>query len=261
MSVDLTVDDHVAVVTINRPERHNSLDPATYRGLSEAWTRVRDDNDIHVAIITGAGDRAFSTGIDLESGTTTGWPFGASLSEFWNTQEGMLLNRGLEIWKPVIGAVNGHCWAGGLTLLLATDLRVASERATFGLLEVTRGFIPGNGGSQRILDNLPYAVAMEVLLLGERMSAQRALQFGLVNAVVPQDKVMEKALDWARRLKKNAPLALQATKEAAIRSRGMDLNTGLRYEQAIARLLLFTEDSREGPAAFNAQRAADYQGQ
>ena len=260
MPVDMTVEDHVAVITLNRPERHNSLDPETYRGLSESWTRVRDDDDIRVAIITGEGERAFSTGIDLDSGTTTGWPFGAGLEEFWKTQEGMLLNRGLEIWKPVIGAVNGHCWAGGMTLLLATDLRVASERSTFALLEVTRGFIPGNGGSQRILDNLPYAVAMEMLLLGERMSAQRALHHGLVNAVVPQERVLAKALEWADRLKKNAPLALQATKESAIRSRGMDINTGLRFEQAMARLLLFTEDSREGPSAFNDGRAAEYRG-
>jgi E-phenylitaconyl-CoA hydratase len=130
----------------------------------------------------------------------------------------MLLNRGLEVWKPVIAAINGHCLAGGMTLMLATDLRVTAEHATFALSEVKRGIIPANGGTQRLPAQLPHAIAMEMLLIGDAIDAQTAARWGLVNRVVPTDKVMETALELARRIAANAPLAVQAIKELALRS-------------------------------------------
>ena len=136
MSIDLDVlDDGIAVVTLNRPEKRNALDAEHYQALSEAWTRIRDDEQIRVAVVTGAGDKVFSAGADLKSWIGRE----VSMAETWQTQKGMLLNRGLEVWKPVVAAINGHCLAGGMTLMLATDIRVAADHATFALSEVRRG--------------------------------------------------------------------------------------------------------------------------
>src|SRR3954454_7936173 len=162
MAVELDISGGVAVITLNRPERLNAMDADAYRALSEAWQRVRDDDEIRVAVITGAGEKSFTTGADLKSFVTDP----GDLSGFWNTQRDQLLNRGLEVWKPVIAAINGYCLGGGMTLMLATDIRIAAEHATFSLAEVKRGIVAANGGTQRVLAQLPYAVGMELLLTG-----------------------------------------------------------------------------------------------
>lgn len=256
MSIDVEVDDGIALITMNRPERLNAMDAEAYRQLSAAWTRVRDDGDIRVAVITGAGDRAFTTGADLKSFVNAP----QDLSQFWMTQQDQLLNRGLEVWKPVIAAVNGYCLGGGMTLLLATDIRVATPTATFGLTEVARGVIAGNGGTQRVLEQLPHAIAMELLLTGRRVDAESAARWGLVNRVVPSEELLPTAFAIAREVAANAPLAVQAAKELALRSRDVDRGTGLRLEQTMNRLLQFTEDAKEGPAAFAERRTAAFQG-
>lgn len=256
MGIDLEVTDGVALITINRPERLNAMDADAYRALSEAWTRVRDDGDIRVAVVTGAGERSFTTGADLKS--FVGAP--DELSQFWLTQRDQLLNRGLEVWKPVIAAVNGYCLGGGMTLLLATDIRIAAEHATFALAEVKRGVVAANGGTQRVLAQLPYAIGMEMLLTGDRFDAATAERWGLVNRVVALDALMDTAMEYATRIAANAPLAMQAAKELAVRARDMDLATGLRFEQAINRLLQFTDDAKEGPAAFAEKRPARFEG-
>ena len=221
--------------------------------------RVRDDDAINVAIVTGAGERSFTTGADLKS--VIGKP--PELAELWQTQAGALLNRGLEVWKPVIAAINGYCLGGGMTLMLATDVRIAAEHATFGLSEVKRGIIAANGGTQRILAQVPYAVAMEMLLVGATFDAQAALRWGLVNAVVPAAELMATALDYARRIAANGPLAVRAAKELAVRKlagRDMSLSDGLRMEQLVARILNASEDVREGTAAFAEKRAPNFRG-
>ena len=256
MSIDLSVSDHIAVITLNRPERMNALDAEHYRALSEAWIRVRDDQDIRVAIVTGAGEKSFSAGADLKSFANRPAP----LSEMWLTQRDQLLNRGLEVWKPVIAAVNGHCLGGGMTLLMGTDIRVAVPHASFGLSEVKRGFIAGNGGTQRILKQLPYAIAMELLLTGDAIDAKTAAGWGLINRVVEPAQLMETAFAFAKRIAANGPLAVQAAKELAIRAEDMDLPTGLRVEQMWNRMLRFSEDAQEGPAAFAEKRAPQFQG-
>ena len=256
MTVDLEIRDHVATVTINRPQRLNAMDAPTYDALSEAWQRVRDDRDIRAAIVTGAGDRAFSAGADLKEVI----PAFQDVSEFWLTQKGQLLNRGLEVWKPVVAAVNGYCLAGGMTLLLATDIRVATETATFGLTEVKRGLLPGNGGTQRVLEQLPHPIAMEMLLLGESIDADTAQRWGLVNRVVTQDDLMPVAWDYARRLAALPPLAVQACKELAIRARDTDRASGQRLEMTMLRMLQMTEDAREGKQAFAERRAPVFRG-
>ena len=256
MAIDFEQSDGVAVITINRPERLNAMDAEHYAGLSQAWIRVRDDPAIRVAIVTGAGERAFTVGADIKSFLTA--PPG--LDEMWLTQRDQLLNRGLEVWKPVIAAVNGLCLGGGMTLMFATDIRVAAEHATFSLAEVKRGVVAGNGGTQRVLDQLPRAIAMELLLTGDPIDAAAAERWGLVNQVVPKERLMEAALDYARRIAANAPLAVQAAKELSLRSRNMDLSTGLRMEQLVNRMLGFTEDAKEGPAAFSEKRPPRFTG-
>jgi E-phenylitaconyl-CoA hydratase len=256
MALLFDIRDHIAHVTVNRPEAMNAMDPQTYEELSQAWIEVRDNPEIWVAIITGAGDRAFSAGADLKRTI----PRESAIGDFWQTQAEQILNRGLEVWKPVIAAVNGYCLAGGMTLLFATDIRIAAEHATFGLSEVKRGILPGNGGTQRAIRQLPYPIAMELLLTGDRLTAQQALQYGLINRVVPLADLLPTAEAYALRIIENAPLAVRAIKELAVRSQYMHLTDGLRLEEAIQQVLRQTEDAAEGPRAFAEKRPAQYHG-
>ncbi|MNW98913.1 Carnitinyl-CoA dehydratase [compost metagenome] len=258
MSIDIDVQsDGIALITINRPERRNALDNEHYAALSQAWRQVRDDAHIRVAVITGAGDKSFCAGADLKSfiGRQT------DAADFWMTQKDSLLNRGLEVWKPVIAAVNGYCIGGGMTLLLATDIRIATHEATFGLAEVKRGVIAANGGTQRIVAQLPRAIAMQLLLTGDSIDAQTAERWGLVNEVVAADKLLETAMDYARRIAANAPLAVQAAKELAVRAPDMGINAGLRMEQYANKFLSETEDAQEGRRAFAEKRTPTFRGQ
>ncbi|MEQ3549744.1 enoyl-CoA hydratase/isomerase family protein [Pseudonocardia nematodicida] len=256
MSILFDIDDGVATVTINRPERLNAMDGPTYQALSEAWVRIRDDVDIRAAVVTGAGNRSFTAGADLKS--FVGSP--GDLSQFWMTQKDQLLNKGLEVNKPVVAAVNGYCMGGGVTLLLATDIRVASAHATFALSEVKRGLLPANGGTQRVLEQLPYPIAMEMLLLGEPIDADTALRWGLLNRVVSGDDLIATAQGYARRLASLPPLAVQACKELAVRARDLDRTSGLRLEETMLRMLKFTDDAAEGIAAFTERREPVWQG-
>lgn len=256
--VQYIVEDHLATVTINRPEKMNAMDPETYQALSEAWINIRDDPSVWAAIVTGAGDKAFSAGADLEK---TIQPGEDGWDAFWRTQEEMILNRGLEVWKPIIAAVNGYCLAGGMTLLLATDIRIVGENASFGLSEVKRGILPGNGGTQRTIRQLPHPIAMELLLTGDTISASNAYQYGLVNEVVPPDEVLSTAEAYAERLLSNAPLATQAIKELAIRGKSMPISEGIRLEQSFGRHLRETKDAKEGVTAFRENRDPEWQGE
>lgn len=257
MSIDFDLHDGIATITINRPERRNALDVEHYAALSQAWCRVRDDAEIRVAVITGAGDKAFCAGADLKSFVGRE----QALSELWLTQKDSLLNRGLEVWKPVIAAVNGACVGGGMTLLLATDIRVACEDAVFSLSEVKRGIIAANGGTQRVMKQLPYAVAMEMLLLGDTMDAGTAERWGLLNRTVPRTQMMDTAYALAGRIKRNAPLAVQAAKELAVRSLDLSLAEGLRMEQFVNRILHRSQDTKRAKEAFAEKRMPEFRGE
>lgn len=251
------VEDHLARVTLNRPEKLNAMDPEMYTALSEAWIEVRDDPDVWAVIVKGAGERAFTSGADLENTIDTGeqeW------DDFWRTQEEMILNRGLEVWKPVIAAVNGYCLAGGMTLLLATDIRIAGNDAQFGLSEVKRGILPGNGGTQRTIRQLPRPIAMELLLGGDHVDAEKAKDWGLVNEVVPTEDVEATAEEYAAKILSNGPLAVQAIKELAVRGQDMPLSHGLRLEESFSRHLRYTEDAEEGVKAFREDREPEWGG-
>ncbi|MEE9557691.1 MAG: enoyl-CoA hydratase-related protein [Candidatus Adiutricales bacterium] len=257
MKLIYEVKDRIAYITINRPEAMNAMDPEVYSKLSEAWIDVRDNPDIWVAIITGAGERSFSAGMDLKASASSKPPEKAN---FFMTQKRMILNRGLEVWKPIIAAVNGYCLAGGMTLLFATDIRIAAEHAVFEISEVKRGILPGNGGTQRALKQLPYAVAMEMLLMGKRLTAQEALNYGLINRIVPMDDLLSTAEEYARKLCEHGPLALRAIKELAVRSQSLPLEDGIRLEASFQNFLRTTEDAKEGPRAFAEKRTPEYKG-
>ena len=256
MALIFEVRDRIATITINRPEVMNAMDPETYKELSEAWIEVRDNPEIWAAIITGAGNKAFTAGADLKK-TVTQRP---EKWELFLTQKDQLLNRGLEVWKPIISAVNGYCLGGGVTLLLATDIRIASSNATFGLSEVKRGLIPANGGTQRVLRQLPYPVAMDILMTGRNFSAEEALRYGLINEIVPQEELMNRAFEYARQIVENAPLAVRSVKELAVKSQYLSLQDGLRMEQLFESFLRGTEDAIEGPRAFTEKRNPNFKG-
>ncbi|MFC1944139.1 enoyl-CoA hydratase/isomerase family protein [Chloroflexota bacterium] len=241
----------VVTITINRPEALNAFDPETTFEFSEATIKFRDDRDAWVAIITGAGDRSFSAGADLKKLVP------ARVAKTYEPPP--MIMSGIEIWKPMIAAVNGTAFGGGLELALACDLRIAAEHALFGLPEVKWGLIPGWGGTQRLHRLIPWARALEMLLTGEPIDAQEALRLGLVNSVVPKDKVVSTAREWADKICKNGPLAVRAAKEAMARGANMNLDDGLKLEFLLAdHLVTDTEDAVEGPKAFVEKRTPDF---
>jgi enoyl-CoA hydratase/carnithine racemase len=259
MSVRYHREDRVVTITLDRPEAMNAIDPETHQALIEGWTRFRDDPEAWVAILTGAGEKAFSAGADLKKLVPRGLG-GASGGRGHNDLGLGGITRGLEIWKPMIAAINGYALAGGLELALACDLRVAAEHATFGLTEVRWAIMPGAGGTQRLPRAIPVAKAMEMILTGEPIDALEAYRVGLINAVVPAAEVMPTALRWAATICQRGPLAVRAAKEAILRGREMSLADGLRLEAFLAGTLRGTEDATEGPRAFAEKRKPVFKG-
>jgi enoyl-CoA hydratase/carnithine racemase len=258
--------DSIAYLTINRPEVHNAFSPEVIVQLSEAWLDYASDDSVRVAIITGAGDRAFSAGADLARLIPL-YTRARAPEDEWDRRvledrsiQGVALLRGYPLYKPVIAAVNGFCLAGGTELLQATDIRVAAEHATFGLFEVKRGLIPAGGSLARLARQVPYAPAMEILLTGEPITAQQALAIGLVNQVVPAGQLMAAAERYARLIAENGPLAVRKIKEAVIRTSGVPLDEAFKIENECAREVMGSEDAREGPRAFIEKRRPVFTG-
>lgn len=253
--------DRIAYITLNRPEAMNSLNGPLRAQLLTAFQDFAADNDTWVAIVSGAGGRAFSAGADLKEMSARRQAEGSDdrSDPFWGP-ELVSLNRGLTLWKPVIAAINGFCLAGGLELALACDIRVASEDSRFALTEVLRGIIPGGGGTQRLPRAIPFAAALEMMLTGEHIPAEKALRLGLVNHVVPAGDVMTKAEAIARAICANAPLSVRAIKEAAYRGQDTTLAEGLRIEAFLSQAIRQTADSKEGPKAFAEKRPAQFKG-
>jgi (E)-benzylidenesuccinyl-CoA hydratase len=251
--------DRVVTITINRPEAMNAIDPETHGGLIDAWIRFREDPEAWVAILTGAGEKAFSAGADLKKLIPQAFA-GPGRGRGHNDYGLGGITRGLEIWKPMIAAVNGHALAGGLELALACDLRIAAEHATFGLTETRWAIMPGAGGTQRLPRNVPLARAMELILLAEPIRADEAHRIGLVNRVVPLAELMPTARRWAETLCERGPLALRAAKEAVVRGLSLPLPDGLRLEAFLSGTLRGTEDAVEGPKAFAEKRKPVFKG-
>ena len=253
MAIDYQKEGRVAVFTLNRPEAMNSLNMETVRGLRDAMLEFRDDPELWVGIVTGAGQRAFCAGADIKDTLPfmkkhgrNRWTFPASI---W---------RGLELWKPLIAAVNGVALGGGLEVVLSCDIRVAAETARFGVPEVTLGLAPDFGGTQRLPRMLPWCKAAELLLTGKPIDAQEAYRLGLVNKVVPPEQLMAEAREYALAICRAAPLAVRAAKEAMIKGTSLSLEDGLRLENDLNAYLYTTEDFTEGTTAFMEKRKPDY---
>ena len=169
-------------------------------------------------------------------------------------------NRGMDLWKPLIAAINGFCLGGGLEIALGCDIRIAGEKARLGVPEVTLGLIPGDGGTQRLPRAVPRCKAAEMLLMGKMIDAQEAYRIGLVNAVVPPEEVMSTAREWAESICKAGPLAVRAAKQAMLRGCEMPLNDGLRLEFMLNAYVTSTEDFKEGTTAFVEKRKPVYKG-
>jgi enoyl-CoA hydratase/carnithine racemase len=251
-------DDRIVTITINRPEAMNAIDPETQAGLIEAWTRFRDDDSAWVAILTGAGDKAFSAGADLKKLIPAAFGKDGGRRRHHGDLGLGGITRGLELWKPMIAAVNGFCLAGGLEQALACDLRIASSNAVFGLTEVRWAIMPGAGGTQRLPRAVPLAKAMEMILMAQQITAEEAYRIGLVNTVVPLPQLMPTARQWAETLCERGPLAVRAAKEAVLRGLSMPLADGLRLEAFLSNTLRGTEDAVEGPRAFAEKRKPDF---
>ena len=261
-SVKLLRRGHILEITLDRP-KVNAIDIQASRELGAAFVTLRDDPELRVGIVTGAGERIFSAGWDLKAAAGN-----EEVGKWWELDYGPGKFAGLtELWdlnKPVIAAINGHALGGGLELAIACDLLIAADHAEFAMPELPIGILPDSGGIQRIPRRLPYNIAAEILLLGRRMSAQEAKHYGMVNAVVPKDELMKTARDWADKISAGAPLTIQALKESLRAIEGKSIREGFdvirsgtlpTYERA-----LLSEDAKEGVRAFSERRPAVFKG-
>jgi enoyl-CoA hydratase/carnithine racemase len=248
MSVRVEQDGHIVIITLDRPHVRNALDPATSQELLEAFTAFKEDDSQWVAVLGGAGEH-FCAGADLK----------APRSDRRRIPEGGI-TREFSTTKPIIAALQGAVFGGGLELALCADLRVADETARLGQLEVRWGLMPGAGATQRLPRLVGLGVALELVMTGEPVDAQRALQAGLVNRVVPAGQARIVALELAATIASRAPLAVRRAKEATLRGLSMPLADGLRMETLVASLLAGTADLQEGRRAFTEKRAPRFEG-
>jgi enoyl-CoA hydratase/carnithine racemase len=250
MVIDYKKEGRIATFTINRPEAMNSMNIAGLRELGEAMTDFQNDPALWVGIVTAAGDRAFCAGADVKDALPYMKEHGGEIP--------LTHMHGLQIWKPLIAAINGVALGGGLEIALACYILMAVEKARFGLPETTLGLIPGWGGTQRLPRMVPWAKAAEMLFTGKWIDANEAYRIGLVNAVVSPDKLMTTAREWANAICKAAPLAVQAAKEAMIRGTSTSLEDGLQIESDLESRTMGTEDFIEGTSAFIGKRTPNY---
>lgn len=260
------VADGIATITLNRPATRNAITPEMLIRLGRAWQDVRSDPSVSVALLTGAGPDNFCSGADL--GRLIPLMTGARAAEDdWDAEYladpdalSKALLRGYDTYKPIVAAIAGPALAGGTELLMGTDFRIASERATFGTTEVRRGIIPAGGTLVRLARQIPYVAAMEVILGGEPVSAEFALRWGLVSRVVPHGDTLAVATETAHRVAQAAPLALAKAKEVVVRTSGLPLADAYPIESQAMAEVMATEDAREGPLAFLEKRAPRWSG-
>jgi len=245
--------DHVGYVTINRPEVMNALHPPANEELSRVWDDVASDPDVRVAILTGAGERAFSAGNDLK------WTAQHGVPRMPKGGFGGLVARD-DLWKPLIAAVNGVALGGGLEIALACDVLIAAEHAKLGLPEPRVGLMAAAGGVHRLPRHVPLKVAMGMMLTGRHITAGEAYRIGLVNEVVPAAELIATAERWAREIAECSPLAVQASKQAALQGLGRPLPEAMGAHYPAVQKLFSSEDAIEGPRAFAEKRKPVWKG-
>lgn len=255
-TVQFEQDGHLAIITLNRPSAMNSINPPLGEALREALEEVRDNESIWVAILTGAGDRAFSAGADLK------WR--SENEDEVRTPDagtgGKILSAEFGCWKPVIAAVNGYAVGGGLELAIACDLVVAGERAQFGLPEPRRGLMADAGGVHGLSRQIPIKLAMEMILTGQFIDARRAAEVGLVNRVVADDDLMAAARELAGSIMECSPKAVQAAKQAVVLGSQLSFEEAMITEFSMFERLKSSADFTEGPRAFSEKRSPKWEG-
>jgi enoyl-CoA hydratase len=256
----------IATVTMNRPEVRNAINPEMLCRLADAWQAINDDAEIRVAILTGAGDKAFCAGADLDRLVRMMQGLRPPETEFDERikNDVSIIYKGLlrnyQVSKPLIAAVRGFCVAGGTELLSCTDIRIAGDDARFGLAEVKWSLFPMGGSTVRLPRQISYCNAMEILLTGEQLSAERALQMGLINKVVPPEQVMPEAQRYAEIIANNGPLAVQAVKRSVVTGLALPPEQALENELEIGIPVSMSEDCREGTTAFKEKRKPVFKG-
>lgn len=255
MAVTTEVKGRVLVVMLDRPESRNAINSELSAELRAAFEDFRADNDLWIAVLGGNG-KDFCAGGDIKESASRGKRGG----RVNGLVSGGIL-RDFECWKPIIGALHGNVLGGGLELAMCCDMRIADETTRFGQLEITLGRIPGGGGTQRLPRAIPLAIALELILTGDKIDVDRAERIGLVNHIVPAGQALDGALELANRIaERSAPIATRRAKEAVYRGAAMTLEEGLRYEEIIGRTLAHTSDLQEGSRAFVEKRAPRYEG-
>ena len=248
--------NQIAYVTIDRPKVLNALNMATMQELKSVFADLKDDADVRVVILTGAGEKSFVAGADINE---LAQQTPVSAKEY--THLGQAIVDAIEnLGKPVIACVNGFALGGGCEVAMACTMRLASENAKFGQPEVKLGIIPGYGGTQRLPRLVGTGLAMQILLTGEMITAQEAHRIGLVNEVVPADRLLARAEEIAQKIIGMAPLAIQYCMEAVNQGMNMTLPEGLFLEATLFGICCATEDKKEGTTAFLEKRAANFQG-
>ena len=257
---------HIATLTFNRPEAKNAMDPQTIVDLVESLEDFDKDDNMRVAIITGAGEDAYCAGADL--GLLIPLITGARKPENEADQKvienpmfiGKALLKGLDIYKPLIAAVNGYCIAGGMEMLQGLDIRIASEKAKFAIQEVKWSIFPGGGSTVRLPRQIPFCMAMEILLTGNMITAEEAHRIGLINKVVPHDKLMETAREYAQVISENGPLAVRYIKQSVLSCLGMPQEDAFAKETELSFRVMTSQDAIEGPKAFKEKRKPVFKG-
>jgi enoyl-CoA hydratase/carnithine racemase len=255
-AITYTVAEHVATVTLNRPDVHNAMNEAMRRDLTRCFDAVATDEDVKVVVVTGAGERAFSAGADIREFVEPLVPV-----RFRDQRRRLDFRQAMDrCAQPIIAAVNGFALGGGLELALACDIRIAAVDATLGLTEINLAIIPGGGGTQRLPRLVGRGKALEMILTGARLPADEALRIGLVERVVPAGEALKAATELARTIAGKAPVALRYAKEAVVKGLELPLADGLRLEGDLSTLLRTTEDRLEGAKAFLEKRPPRWTG-
>jgi len=249
------LEGRVALLTFNRPDKMNALNMEVRRALFAALAELRDDDDVRVIILTGAGEKAFIAGADIAE-----FKDAAPIEQYRAMQRGNIYSAMEEFPKPIIAMINGYCLGGGCELSMACDIRVASSRAKLGQPEINLGIIPGGGGTQRLPRLIGEGQAMRMIMTGEMISAAEAERIGLVEKVFEPENLRESTLEMARTMASRSPIALQAAKESILVARRMPMDEGLKFERAWFGLLFSTDDKNEGVDAFLNKRQAEFKG-
>jgi E-phenylitaconyl-CoA hydratase len=266
MSQHFETREHVAVLTLDRPEALNALDLESLRLLRGHLQRYRDDPHLRALVLTGAGERAFCTGADLKATQAPAPGYAQAMfgAKDASAAQGLYIRlmdlSDLNLWKPVIAAINGHCLGGGLELALQCDIRIAAEHASFGLPEVCGGSIPAVAGVYRLAKAVGTSHALEMALTGERIGAAQAHAIGLVSGVTAREQLLPRALQIAQRIAANAPLAVQAVKKLARQAAHLSETDAQELTELHWAALRDTADRQEGRAAFAARRQPQYIG-